>query len=140
MAVWFIALHNNSLCSLSTNSLFLHLQIMSVKDNSTEGKFDGIHLLLWLIKDTLWVMGFKYATLLMIIPTVSYTCYLLYKNRENRSFFILYIAILFWLLGNSAWIVNDFFLQNKYNTVCYVFFILGILTTFFHILKKKNVS
>ncbi|MFN0203897.1 MAG: hypothetical protein ACKVTZ_20420 [Bacteroidia bacterium] len=106
----------------------------------TGAKFDGFHLLLWLIKDTLWVMGFKNATLFMVFPTLTYTFYLLYKNYQDKDFFILYLAILCWLLGNSAWIINDFWLQNQYDKVCYVFFFLGIAVSIFHILRQKYVS
>ena len=113
---------------------------MSDKDNSLAVKFDSIHLLLWLVKDTLWVMGFKYATLFMILPTVGYTFYLLSKNYQDKNYFILYLAILCWLLGNSAWILNDFLFENKYNVICYALFLLGIAIILFHILKQRNVS
>lgn len=113
---------------------------MSVNENSKAIKFDSIHLLLWLIKDTVWVMGFKHIAIFMIFPTVGYTCFLLYKNYSDQNYFILYSAILCWLLGNSAWILNDFLFDNKYNKVSYLFFALGILITCYQIIKQKNVG
>lgn len=112
---------------------------MSVSENSNAIKF-SIHLLLWLIKDTVWLWSFDHLALFMIVPTIGYTCYLLYLNIKDKKIFILYLANLFWLLGNSSWIVNDFVFENKYNIVSYLFFIIGIIIAFFHIIKLKNVG
>ena len=100
-------------------------------------QIDTWHILLWLLKDTLWVMSFKYLAIAMIVPTVLYTLYILKKHYQQRIYFFNYLAILFWLLGNSFWILNDFLLNEKYDWVCYILFSVGIVTLFLQLLAKK---
>ena len=99
-------------------------------------QIDTWHILLWLLKDTLWVMSFKYLAIAMIIPTVLYTLYILKLNYQQKFYFFNYLAILFWLLGNSFWILNDFLFNQKYVWVCYILFSIGIVILLLQLLTK----
>ncbi|MBK9272722.1 MAG: hypothetical protein IPM48_14130 [Saprospiraceae bacterium] len=52
---------------------------------STTRKFEHIHILLWLLKDTAWLMNWKGFGLFMILPTVMVAILIAVKDYNNRS-------------------------------------------------------
>jgi hypothetical protein len=103
-------------------------------------KFESMHIVFWLIKDTCWMMEWKWLGAIMIVPTVSLAIYLAFKTIGTRDFH-LNVAIFFWISANSFWMLMEFFNDNHYKNFAAVPFALGFLfVALFYILpKKKNI-
>lgn len=72
-------------------------------------KFENFHILLWLLKDTSWLLGWKILGTIMIIPTLTFAVILTFKTRVQISDFIHNIAITLWICANSFWMLSEFF-------------------------------
>lgn len=103
-------------------------------------KKQNLHIALWLLKDTCWVLSFKWLGLFMILPTLSVAVYLIYKTRHSKADFYHNLAICSWIIGNSTWMVGDFLFNDTFRPYATVFFILGLLFVAYYylILKPKN--
>ena len=44
-------------------------------------KYENLHIIFWLIKDTCWMLGLKVLGALMIFPTLGVAIYIIYKTR-----------------------------------------------------------
>jgi len=67
------------------------------------------HILLWLIKDTCWALEFKTGGIVMVVPTVTVAFFILWKSKHIRSEFFHNLAVCFWILANSLWMLGEFF-------------------------------
>jgi ABC-type iron transport system FetAB permease component len=86
----------------------------------------------WLFKDMCWMMEFKTAGALLILPTLAMGFYVLYLSKHKLDSTIVNLATIFWICANSAWMLNDFY-SNLPKSVSLLFFIAGILTMFFYV-------
>lgn len=87
--------------------------------------FENTHILLWLIKDTCWALEFKPGGLIMIVPTVAMALYLTTKSAGNKSELLHNIAVCFWILANSIWMVGEFF-EHDTRLIAAAMFCLGL--------------
>ena len=71
-------------------------------------RFDNLHVLLWLIKDSCWMLEWRLLGTLMIVPTIAVAVFLTVRTRAGRVFWI-NLAICFWIAANSYWMVCEFF-------------------------------
>lgn len=71
-------------------------------------KYENIHILFWLIKDTCWMLELKWIGTLMVLPTLAIALYIIFKTLHVKEFFI-NLAIFFWIGANSFWMVTEFF-------------------------------
>ena len=105
-------------------------------------KIENFHILLWLLKDACWVMGFKYFGVFMIIPTLGVAIYLTYKSRFEKVDLFHNLAICSWITGNSVWMFGEFFFNDTWRNPASFFFILGlVIVVSYHasnFLKKSN--
>jgi hypothetical protein len=53
-------------------------------------------------------MEWKAGGIIMIFPTVSVAFYLLFKSRKVRAELYHNLAVCFWILANSTWMVGEF--------------------------------
>ena len=90
-------------------------------------KTENLHVVFWLFKDMCWMLEFKTAGAIMILPTLSMAFYVLYLSKNNFNLIIVNLAIIFWICANSAWMVSDFY-NNIPKSISLIFFIGGILT------------
>lgn len=95
-------------------------------------KTENLHVVFWLIKDMCWMLEFKTAGTIMILPTLLMAFYVTYLSKNNIDLIIVNIAIIFWIAANSAWMLSDFFLNIPKN-ISLLFFILGIITMLIYI-------
>ena len=71
--------------------------------------YENLHIPLWLLKDTCWAMEWKTAGIIMIIPTVLIALIITIKHlREKVKEFWISLAVLFWISGNSYWMICEF--------------------------------
>ena len=104
------------------------------KNIESYSKLSYFHVVLWLAKDTFWVLELKWLSLSMIIPTISVALFITYKLKNNRIDLFHNLAICFWIAGNSIWMVYDFYFPTKPRTIAIIFFIIGLtIAMYFYI-------
>lgn len=69
---------------------------------------DNMHVLLWLIKDTCWLLEWRAFGTFMIAPTIAVAVMLALRSRGDRLFWI-NLAICCWITANSYWMLSEFF-------------------------------
>lgn len=86
---------------------------MSIEKKITSRFIENIHVGLWLVKDTSWMMEYKFLGCIMIIPTIVAAVWILNRSRESIEFWV-NLAVLFWIMANSSWMIIEFFhFSNK---------------------------
>ncbi len=95
-------------------------------------KTENLHIVFWLVKDLCWMMEFKTAGAIMILPTLAMAFYVTYLSSQNLKSVLVNSAIIFWILANSAWMLKDFYL-NVPESVSLIFFIAGLATILLYI-------
>ena len=68
-------------------------------EHTFASKFDNMHVLLWLIKDTCWMLEWRVLGTAMILPTIAVAVVLAARSRFERLFWI-NLAICFWISGS----------------------------------------
>jgi hypothetical protein len=113
---------------------------MSVRESKYSLRhFENLHIPLWLLKDTCWMMEWKMLGITMIFPTVSVAMYLTYKSRKTKDFYI-NLAVLFWISANAYWMACEFFGHVELKFYAGIPFALGMVCTLlFYLSKKKEV-
>lgn len=71
-------------------------------------KLENFHILLWLLKDISWLLELKILGLFMIVPTLSFACFITYKSRNIKLYFLPNLAVVFWICANSFWMFCEF--------------------------------
>lgn len=94
---------------------------------ATIRKFENVHILLWLLKDLCWVMNYRSAGVVMIIPTVAMAVCITILSRHSVSELIHNLAVVCWICANATWMVGEFFYNDTTRPVAAVFFIAGLL-------------
>jgi len=91
-------------------------------------KFENMHIALWLLKDTCWVMDFKPGGLFMIVPTLSVAFYLTWQLRKEKAELFHNLAVCFWIMANSVWMIGEFYFNDSTRPLAAVFFAVGLLS------------
>ncbi|MBS1647423.1 MAG: hypothetical protein JST67_08800 [Bacteroidetes bacterium] len=110
-----------------------------MKNNLSIRKIENLHIVLWLLKDTCWLMEWKVPGIIMITPTVSFAFFITYITRKTDDVYI-NIAISFWIVANAYWMCCEFFNHVEYKFYAGIPFAFGLASTaYFYFLKwKKN--
>jgi hypothetical protein len=85
-------------------------------------KTENLHVVFWLFKDMCWMMEYKTAGALLILPTLAMAFYVLYLSKNKLDLIIVNVAIIFWICANSAWMLSDFY-NDLPKSVSLLFFI-----------------
>ncbi len=100
---------------------------------------ENTHILLWLIKDTFWVLEFKLLGVIMILPTVAVAFYLTYLAKTDRKELLHNLAVSCWILANSTWMIGEFYFDDGSRPIAAAFFILGLaFVGVYYIGRKKH--
>lgn len=105
-------------------------------------KYESLHIVFWLIKDSCWMFEAKLLGVLMIIPTLSIAAYIIYITRKTTDLF-LNLAILFWICANSFWMYSEFFNNGEYKLLASIPFGLGFIFVgifYYQLLFNKQES
>lgn len=97
-------------------------------------KSENLHILLWLIKDSCWMMEFKALGTFMVIPTVLMALRITWMSRQINEMYI-NLAVLFWILANGAWMLMEFYDFEQYKLFTAIPFGLGFLSVFYYYFK-----
>lgn len=91
-------------------------------------KHENLHIVFWLIKDSCWMLEFRWLGILMIIPTLSIALLIVFATRKTVDLYI-NLGILFWICANSMWMYVEFFTEGDYKLAAAIPFALGFLFT-----------
>jgi hypothetical protein len=108
-------------------------------------EFENFHIVLWLLKDVCWVMGFKTMGTIMIIPTVTMAIYIAWLTRNSVVDLYHNLAVVCWITANSLWMLGELYfdgttLQQYYELsrmVALILFILGLGFVFWYHFQKR---
>lgn len=89
-------------------------------------KFESLHIVFWLIKDSCWMFEFKWLGILMVIPTLIIAGIIVYISRKTNDIYLNF-SILFWILANSFWMYCEFFNYGENKMFSSIPFALGFL-------------
>lgn len=90
-------------------------------------KLENIHIPLWLIKDTCWMLQWKVLGVSMIIPTLFTALYIMKRAIGHHEFFVT-LAVCFWISANSYWMCAEFFEFEEYKNFAGIPFVLGMIS------------
>ena len=101
-------------------------------------QFENIHIPLWLLKDTCWMMEWKTMGVIMIVPTIFVALWLTIRTRHEEDFFV-NLAILCWIMANGYWMCCEFFDLIQYKNFAAIGFASGIIfISVFYYKRFKN--
>jgi hypothetical protein len=97
-------------------------------------RFDNIHILLWLIKDTCWMLEWKLFGTAMILPTMAVAIYIAIRSANDDIFWI-NLAVCFWISANAYWMVCEFTGHEDIKNYAGAPFALGLISVGFFYLR-----
>jgi hypothetical protein len=96
---------------------------------------ENLHVLFWLVKDICWCIGFKPLGVAMIFPTLIVAIYITWRNRHVVAELTHNLAITFWILANSMWMIFEFLEKDaELKYYCLIPFGLGLLILIYYYL------
>lgn len=112
-------------------------------------RIENLHILFWLLKDISWCMVWRELGLAMILPTLIIAIAITIRTRRYMSEFCHNLAVVFWIVANSYWMISEFFVFDSYPLYFYNYsfkdlsfipFSIGILILAFYYLwwKPRN--
>jgi len=90
-------------------------------------KLENLHILLWLLKDASWLLMWRGFGIFMIIPTIGFAILITYKSRKSRSELFHNLAIIFWIIANSFWMLVEFFDHENWRIYSIIPFAIGLI-------------
>jgi hypothetical protein len=102
-------------------------------------KFENLHIVLWLLKDTCWVMLWKPLGMFMIVPTLSLAFYITWLMRSERAELFHNLAVCSWITANSVWMTGEFFYGDSWRSAASVFFFTGFFFVTWYYASLKFV-
>ncbi|OYU94154.1 MAG: hypothetical protein CFE21_17140 [Bacteroidetes bacterium B1(2017)] len=73
---------------------------------------ENMHILLWLIKDSCWLMEWKLAGTIAFFPTIAMAVFICYHTRKNYLTLLVNLSVLCWISANSCWMFKEFYSFN----------------------------
>ena len=110
---------------------------MSLGSPGETSRFDNVHVLLWLMKDTCWMLEWKILGTAMIAPTLGVAVYLAVRSRLEHVFWV-NLAICFWITANAYWMVCEFVERDEYKNFAGLPFALGLIAITVFYLKPER--
>jgi hypothetical protein len=100
---------------------------------------ENFHIILWLVKDTCWLLEFKIGGIIMIVPTLTLAFYIAWKTRRAMGLLLPNLAVCFWICANVAWMLGEFF---DFNHIPYALasFSLGIVAISIYLVRYRHES
>ena len=105
-------------------------------------RYENLHIVFWLIKDSCWMFELKELGIAMVIPTVAIAGLIVYATKNTIDVF-LNLAILFWICANSFWMYIEFFNEGRYKQLATFPFALGFIFVgifYYKTLVSKRVT
>jgi hypothetical protein len=104
-------------------------------------RFDNVHVLLWLIKDTCWMLEWKILGTAMIAPTIGVAIYLAVRSaKAMEQTFWVNLAICFWITANAYWMVCEFVERDEYKNFAGIPFSLGLISVLVFYTRRETAG
>jgi len=103
-------------------------------------EYENLHIVLWLMKDTCWLLEWKLAGVCMAIPTIGVALHITWRHRKNNAELFHSIAVSNWICANAVWMLGEFFYDDTLRPLAGVFFGFGFISLAIYylvILPKK---
>lgn len=99
--------------------------------------YENLHIPLWLLKDACWMFQWQSLGIFMITPTVLVAAIIAVKSwREGGDDFWINLAILFWIVGNSHWMLCEFTRHEALKSYAGWPFLLGMISVSYFYKKR----
>lgn len=103
--------------------------------------FENLHIPLWLLKDTCWMLEWKIMGMIMIVPTVFVALLITYKTwKEKDDEFWINLAISFWISANAYWMICEFATHEELKNYAGIPFGAGMLCVSYFYIKKLIIN
>jgi hypothetical protein len=93
---------------------------------------ENMHIPMWLIKDTCWMLQFKLVGTIVAVPTITMAIYLVIITRNFPKRFWPNLAVLFWISANTTWMLGEFY-KIGFTVPAVTLFFAGIVAIFVYI-------
>lgn len=94
---------------------------------------ENLHIPLWFLKDIAWSNEFKTLGMIMAIPTVLLAIHITILSVKDRFHFLPNLSVVFWILANCFWMLDEFFSLGIMN-LSRITFGIGLATILFWII------
>ena len=98
------------LCGYMVKKILFLVRIMELWEKVK--KYESLHIVFWLIKDSCWMLQLKWLGIVMAIPTIAIAIFIVYISRKITDIYLNF-AILFWICANSFWMYIEFFTSGQ---------------------------
>ena len=95
-------------------------------------EYENFHIVLWIMKDTCWLMEWKIGGVIMITPTILAALHITWLSRKNLADFFHNITISNWICGNAVWMIGEFFYDDTFRPFAKIFFAIGLAFLMFY--------
>ncbi|MFN8324068.1 MAG: hypothetical protein U0T74_15505 [Chitinophagales bacterium] len=104
-------------------------------------EYENLHIALWLIKDTCWVMGWSIGGMLMIVPTLFVAIHITWRSRRDLADLFHNVAVCCWISANAIWMTGEFFFQDGLRNYAMIFFTIGlVVVAIFYIVHFPEIK
>ena len=100
-------------------------------------RYENLHIVFWLIKDSCWMLELKLPGAFMVLPTVYLAVFIVVKSAGTREFYI-NAAVLCWICANSFWMLVEFFNEDKLRGYSGIPFALGFIFVTLYYLRPQE--
>ena len=107
--------------------LFVNANIMPLNIFRSIRAGENFHVVLWLIKDVSWIIGWKTLGVTMFFPTLAIAIWIAWKSREETGELLHCLAVVSWIMANGIWMIGEFWFDDTSRQVAIPFFIVGRL-------------
>jgi hypothetical protein len=97
--------------------------------------FENLHIPLWLMKDTCWLLQWKLLGVAMIAPTLGVAIAIAIKTFREDEFWI-NLAICFWISANAYWMCCEFFNEEAFKGYAIYPFVVGFISVAMFYVKR----
>lgn len=85
-------------------------------------------------------MDIQILGILMIFPTLFLAFYITFKFRKLMAELFHNIAVCFWIMANTVWMIGEFFFDDSLRSYSIVLFVSGlvVLAWYYLFLSRKS--
>jgi hypothetical protein len=103
--------------------------------------YENLHIPLWLLKDTCWMLQWKVMGITMIIPTITVAVIITIQSwRERDDEFWINLAICLWIGANSYWMICEFAGHEELKDYAGFPFVAGMLCVAYFYYKRLIID
>lgn len=99
-------------------------------------RYENLHILLWLLKDTCWVLLWKTGGMLMIVPTIAVAVHITWLRRKIKAELYHNLAVCLWISGNSIWMTGEFFYDDTFRGPALLLFTAGLISMVYYYVSE----